>query len=57
MHKDEAGVRFEAERAELEVCVAAFKRLAVSATNAVVSAPDHDKRRELEKMEKEYSIL
>ena len=57
MRKKEAKVRFDAERAEMVVCVAAFKRLVVSLTDSIVEASDWDKRRELEKLEADYSKL
>lgn len=57
MRKKEAKVRFDAERAEMVVCVAAFKRLVVSLTDSIVEASDWDKRRELDKLEADYSKL
>ena len=55
---EEAGVRFEGEKAELSVSVATFKRLAISATQAMTNASDSDKRLELQNMEEEeYSTL
>ena len=48
---------FDAEKAEMEVCVAAFKRLVVGLTDSVAEASDFDKRRELEKLESNYSSL
>ena len=55
--KKEAKVRFDAEKAEIMVCVTAFKRLVVSLQDSVVEASDWDKRRELEKLEADYSKL
>ena len=55
--KAEAQARFDSERAELQMSISAFKRLAVSLKDSVKEASDSHKRRELEKLESDFSTI
>ena len=55
--KAEAQARFDSEKAELQMTISAFKRLAVSLKDSVDDALDSDKRSELEKLESNYNSI
>ena len=55
--KAEAKARFDSEKAELQMSISAFKRLAVSLKDSVDKASDLDKRRELEKLESNFNTI
>ena len=57
VRKDEVKARFDSAKAELQMSVASFKRLAVSLKDSVINASDSDKRRELEKLEAEFTSV
>ena len=55
--KAEAQARFDSEKAELQMSISAFKRLAVSLKDSVNNASDSDKRLELEKLESNFNTI
>ena len=57
LRKQEQDVKFLASKKELESAIDAFKRSTLSVKNSLEEAGDSDKRREWQKVEKEFSEL
>ena len=57
VRKDEMKARFESAKAELATSIAGFKRLALSKKDSLIAASDSINRRELEKLEADFSSL
>ena len=55
--KVDTQARFGSEKAELQLSISAFQRLAVGLKDSVKDASDSDKRRELEKLESNFNTI
>ena len=55
VRKEEVRARFDSGKAELQMSITAFKRLAVSLKDSVVVASNSDKRQELKKLESNFN--